>query len=164
MATFSFDIVSDYDKAEMNNVFLQVARDITNRYDFKGTPAEVDWLEDKSGFKLTAANDMQLETLVDMVRRHLINRGQSTKTLDLSKEPVTSNLKMTKHLPFVAGLDSDKAKVVTKVIRESHPKVKPQIQGDEIRVSSPKKDELQSVMTTLNGHDFDFPLVFRNFR
>lgn len=164
MASFSFDIVSEYDKAEINNVFMQAAREITNRYDFKGTPAELDWLGDKTGFTVTGNSDMQLEAIIDIVRRGLINRGQSTKVLDLSREPVTSNLKMTKEIPFVAGLDSDKAKDVSKLIREAFPKVKPQIQGDAVRVSSTSKDDLQKVMQLVRDHEFDFPVSFTNYR
>lgn len=164
MATFSFDIVSDYDKAEINNVFMQAGREIANRYDFKGTPAGLDWLGDKTGIVITGNSDMQLEAITDIVRRGLINRGQSTKVLDLSKEPTTSNLKMVKEVPFVAGLDSDKAKSVTKVIRDAFPKAKPQIQGDAVRVTSSSKDELQKIMQLLREQDFDFPLSFTNFR
>lgn len=164
MATFSFDIVSDYDKAEINNVFMQAGREIANRYDFKGTPANLDWLGDKDGFTVTGNSDMQLEAIIDIVRRGLINRGQSTKVLNLSKEPTTSNLKTVKEVPFVAGLDSDKAKAVTKVIRDAFPKAKPQIQGDAVRVSSGSKDDLQKIMQLLREQDFDFPLSFTNFR
>jgi cyclic-di-GMP-binding protein len=164
VATFSFDIVSDYDKAEINNVFMQAGREIVNRYDFKGTPAALDWLGDKAGFTITGNSDMQLEAIIDIVRRGLINRGQSTKVLDLSKEPTTSNLKMIKEVPFVAGLDSDKAKQVTKVIRDAFPKAKPQIQGDAVRVTSGSKDDLQKIMQLLREQDFDFPLSFTNFR
>lgn len=164
MATFSFDIVSDYDKAEINNVFMQAGREIANRYDFKGTPANLEWLGDKSGFIITGASDMQLEAITDIVRRGLINRDQSTKVLDLSKEPTTSNLKMVKEVPFVAGLDSEKAKQVTKVIRDAFPKAKPQIQGDAVRVTSSSKDDLQKIMQLLREQDFDFPLSFTNFR
>lgn len=164
MASFSFDIVSEYDKAEINNVFMQAGREISNRYDFKGTPAGLDWLGDKTGFVVTAGNDMQLESIIDIVRRGLINRGQSTKVLDLSREAVTSNLKMTQEIPFVAGLDSDKAKQVSKLVRDAFPKVKPQIQGDAVRVTSSSKDELQKVMQLLREADLDFPLSFTNYR
>lgn len=164
MASFSFDIVSDYDKAEINNVYMQAGREITNRYDFKGTPANLEWLGDKTGFIITGNSDMQCEAIIDIVRRGLINRNQSPKVLDLSREPVTSNLKMVKEVPFVAGLDSDKAKSVSKVIREAFPKSKPQIQGDAVRVSSGSKDELQKIMQLLREQDFDFPLSFTNFR
>lgn len=164
MATFSFDIVSDYDKAEINNVFQQVQREITNRYDFRGTPAAVDWLGDKIGFIVTAANDMHRESLLDIIRRALVARGQSSKVLDLSKQPVQGSMKLSQEIPFVAGLDQDKAKSVTKLIRDEMPKVKTQIQGQEIRVQSASKDDLQRVMQLLRDHDFDFPLSFTNYR
>ncbi len=164
MATFSFDIVSTYDKAEINNVFQQVQRDISNRYDLKGTPAAVEWLGDKTGLVVTAANDMHLESILDIIRRAIIARGQSTKILDLDKEPTPGNLKLTKEVPFIEGLDQDKAKLVTAHIREHFPKAKSQIQGQEVRVQSPKKDELQAVMQSLKSTEFAFPLSFQNFR
>lgn len=164
MATFSFDIVSTYDKAEINNVFSQIQRDITNRYDLKGTPAAVEWLDDKSGFKVTAANEMHLESIQDIIRRAIISRNQSTKILDLTKDPVPGSMKLTKEILFIDGLDQDKAKQVTALIREQFPKVKSQIQGQEVRVQSGKKDELQAVMQGLKQADFEFPLSFQNFR
>ncbi len=164
MATFSFDIVSEYDKAEMNNVFAQVERELGNRYDFKGTPAAIEWLDDKSGFKLIAASDMQLETILDIIRNKLAARNQSSKTLDLTKQLVTSNLKVTKEVPFKEGLSQDNAKMVTKLLREQYPKVKTQIQGDAIRATSGSKDDLQNVMQFLRQQDFDFAISFINYR
>lgn len=164
MATFSFDIVSEYDKAEINNVFMQACREIANRYDFKGTPAGLQWLGDKTGITITGNSDMQIDAITDIFRRGLINRGQSTKVLDMSREAISSNLKLVKEIPFVAGLDGDKAKQVSKVLRENFPKVKPQIQGESVRVTSSSKDELQQVMQLLKEKDLDFPLSFTNFR
>lgn len=165
MANFSFDIVSDYDKAEMNNVFEQTRKELGSRYDLKGTQADIEWLDsDKSGFKITGDNDYHIDAILDMVRKKLATRGQSQKTLDVSKENTVSNLKTTKEVPFKKGLNSENAKKVTAVIRENYPKVKPQIQGEEVRVTSPKKDELQGVMQALKAEDFDFPLDFTNFR
>lgn len=165
MATFSFDIVSEYDKAEMNNVFDQALREISSRYDFKGTPAELEWLNnDKAGFKITGNGDWQIEAILDIVRKKLATRGQSQKVLDTSREMTTSNLKTTQEVPFKQGLDQDKAKQITKLLREQFPKVKAQIQGDAVRVMSGSKDELQAVMQLLKGQDFDFPLSFTNYR
>ncbi|MDB5177821.1 MAG: hypothetical protein JWO61_204 [Candidatus Saccharibacteria bacterium] len=164
MANFSFDIVSDYDKSEMNNVYLQTEREITNRYDFKGTTAAIEWLGDKTGFKLTAANQWQLETILDIVRKKLASREQSSKILDLSKESVEANLKTTWEIPFKHGLSQDNAKLITKKLRDEMPKVKAQIQGDEVRVTSNSKDDLQMTMTLLKNTDYDFPLEFTNFR
>lgn len=164
MPTFSFDVVSEYDKAEVNNVYAAVERDITNRYDFKNTPAAIEWLDDKKGYRITGNSDWQLESILDLLRKHLVNRGQSSKILDLSKPAVESNLKTTKEIPFINGLDQDKAKLLSKDIRETFPKVKPQIQGEAVRVQSSSKDELQGVMQHLKSTEYDFPLSFTNYR
>jgi hypothetical protein len=165
MANFSFDIVSEYDKAEMNNVFDQVQREIQSRYDFKGTPASVEWLNaDKTGLKVTGNGDWQIDAILDIVRKKLASRNQSQKVLDTSNEVVESNLKATQEVPFKQGLDQDKAKKITKLLRDEYPKVKTQIQGEAVRVTSNSKDELQAVMQLLRTQDFDFPLAFNNFR
>lgn len=164
MATFSFDIVSEYDKAEMNNVFAQTEKEISSRYDFKGTPAQIDWLGDKIGFKVIGENEWQIESIIDIIRKKLAARNQSSKSLDLSKSITTTNLKSTKEIPFIAGLDQEKAKNICKIIRDAMPKVKPQIQGDAVRVTSNSKDELQAVMKLLNSTDLDYPINYTNYR
>lgn len=160
----SFDIVSDYDIAKVTNAVEQAQREITSRYDFKGTSAALEFTENKGGVKITGDNQFHLDSIIDIIRKKLASSGVSQKLLDTSKEPVTSNLKTTWDLPFKKGLDKDKAKEVTKLIRDTYPKVKPQVQGEEIRVSSPKRDELQAVMQLLREADFDFPLDFTNYR
>lgn len=165
MATFSFDITSDYDKSEINNVFDQTQREITNRYDFKNTSASIDWLNtDKTGIKITGDHQYQLDAIVDILRKKLASRNQSQKLLDTSKEPIASNLKVTWEINFKQGLDQEKAKKITNLIRQEYPKVKTQIQGQEVRVVSSSKDELQSVMQLIRNKDFDFPVNFTNFR
>ena len=164
MATYSFDIVSEYDKAEMNNVFAQVQKEMTGRYDFKGTPAEIDWLGDKAGFKVIGANEWQIDSIIDIIRKKLASREQSSKVLDLSKVITTSNLKATKEIPFVAGLDQEKAKQITKMIRDDLPKLKSQIQGEAVRVTGSSKDDLQAAMQLIRSADFDFPVAFNNYR
>ncbi|MDB5184637.1 MAG: hypothetical protein JWN38_445 [Candidatus Saccharibacteria bacterium] len=164
MANFSFDAVSDYDKAELNNVFDQAQREITSRYDFKGTPAAIEWLDDKNGLKLTGNGEWQIEAILDIIRKKLAAREQSQKLLDTTREPVESNMKTTKEVTFKKGLDQDKAKKVTSLIRDKFPKVKTQIQGDLVRVTSTSKDDLQQVMQALRAADFDFPLSFTNYR
>jgi uncharacterized protein YajQ (UPF0234 family) len=165
MAQFSFDIVSDYDKAEMNNVFDQVEREMANRYDFKNTSATIEWLNgDKTGIKITGDSQYQLDAIADIFRKKLAARNQSQKVLDTAAEATTSNLKMSWELPFKQGLDQDKAKKITQVIRDNYPKIKTQVQGQEVRVTSGSKDELQAVMQLLRTQEFDFPLSFTNFR
>ena len=164
MANFSFDVVSEYDKAEMNNVFDQAQREMSNRYDFKGTPAALEWLDDKIGLKITGSGEWQIDAILDIVRKKLASRDQSQKVLDISKEIIESNLKATREVPFKHGLDQERAKKITSLIRDKLPKVKTQIQGDNVRVTSNSKDELQAVMQLLKTQDFDFPLNFTNYR
>lgn len=149
----------------MNNVFDQVQRELVNRYDFKGTPAALDWLNaDKTGVKVTGNSDWQIDAILDIVRKKLAARGQSQKVLDTSHELVVANMKSTKEVPFRQGLDQDKAKKITSLIRDKYPKAKTQIQGDTVRVMSNAKDDLQAIMQLLKAQDFDFPLSFNNYR
>ena len=164
MPTFSFDIVSTYDKSEMNNVFLQTQKEIDNRFDFKGTPAAIEWIGDKTGIKVTGAGDWQIETILDILRKKLAARNQSSKSLDLTKEIITANLKSTKEITFVAGLKQKKTKQITSLLREQAPKVKGLIQGDTVRVTSSSKDELQNVIQLIHSQEFDFPVNFENYR
>ena len=164
MPTFSFDIVSEIDKAEMNNVFTQAEKEIATRYDFRGTAAAVEWLEDKKGFKLTGDSEWQIDAVLDIVRKKLAAREQSSKILDLSKEKIVANLKTTWEIPFKAGLAQDIAKQIAADIRAEVPKTKPQIQGATVRVTSSSKDELQKVITLVKANDYDVPLQFVNYR
>ncbi|HWT55760.1 MAG TPA: YajQ family cyclic di-GMP-binding protein [Candidatus Microsaccharimonas sp.] len=164
MANFSFDAVSEFDKAEMNNVFDQTEREMTARYDFKGTPAAIEWLDDKKGIKVTGSGEWQIDAILDIYRKKLATRGLSQKVLDTSKDAVESNLKTTKEVPFVQGLDQDKAKKITVLVRDKFSKVKTQIQGDTVRVMSTSKDDLQAVMQAIKASDFDFPVSFTNYR
>jgi cyclic-di-GMP-binding protein len=163
--TFSFDIISDYNLAEMNNAIDQAMREMANRYDFKGTAANLAFLDSaKSGLTLTGDSQYQLDALLDVIRKKLAARGIDQRVLDTTKTPATSNLKTTLDVPFKKGLDQDKAKKITGIIREHFPKIKTQIQGSEVRVFSPKKDELQTIMQLLRTQPFDFPLEFTNYR
>lgn len=165
MANFSFDIVSEYDKAEMINVYDQTQREISNRYDFKGTPANLDWLDNnKTGFKLTGNSDYQIDAILEIIRKKLSLRGQDQKILDISKDTQIANLKSTKEIPFIQGLDQDKAKRITKLLRDELPKLKTQIQGNSVRVTSIRKDELQSAMQIIKSQEFNFPVSFINFK
>lgn len=164
MATFSFDIESTYDKAEMNNVEQQVVREIASRYDFKGTPAAVEWLGDKKGFKVIGSNEWQVDALIDMIGKQLAKREMTSKVLDLSGKVTEANLRAWKDVPFRDGLKQDDAKKITKLLKESHPKVKTQIQGDTVRCTSASKDELQAAMQTVKAAGFDFPVMFTNYR
>ena len=164
-STFSFDIISDYNLAEVINAIDQAKREQANRYDLKGTNANLEFRDaDKTGLRVTGDTEYHIEAILDIVRKKFALRGVSQKVLDTSAKPVVSNLKTTLDVPFKKGLDQEKAKKITSLLREQFPKVKAQIQGNEVRVSGPKKDELQAVMRVLEQQDFDFPLHFTNFR
>jgi uncharacterized protein YajQ (UPF0234 family) len=161
---FSFDVVSDYDPGEMTNAVDQAERELGQRYDFKGTAAKLEFAEGKTGVVLYGESKNQLDAILDMLQSKLVRRGVSLKVLDTSKDPVQGGKEMRWTVPFKKGLDQDKAKQLTKVIRDGYPKAKAQIQGDAVRVSATSKDDLQGVIALLKGKDFDFPLDFQNYR
>lgn len=161
----SFDIVSDYDIAKVTNAVEQTQREINSRYDFKGTAAALEFIDgNKTGVIITGDNQFHLDSIIDVLRKKLAGAGVSQKILDTSKEPVESNLKVRWELTFKKGLDQEKTKQITKLIRDTYPKAKTQVQGEEVRVSSSKRDELQAVIQLLKETDFDFPLEFTNYR
>lgn len=163
--TFSFDIVSDYNLTDVINAVDQAQRELGNRYDLKGTNASLEFRDaDKTGLKVVGDSQYHVDAILDIVRKKFGLRGVDQRVLDASKQPVISNLKTTLDVPFIKGLDQDKAKKITALLREQFPKVKAQIQGAEVRVFSPKKDELQAVMQLLKTQDFDFPIDFVNYR
>ena len=164
-STFSFDIVSDYNLAEVINAVDQTKRELGTRYDLKGTSADLEFSDsDKKGLKVVGDSQYHIDAVLDILRKKLAGRGVSLKILDTSKQPIVSNLKTTQEIMFKKGLDADKAKKITNLIRDQYPKIKTQIQGSEVRVFSPKKDELQAIMQLLQKQDFDFPLDFTNYR
>lgn len=161
---FSFDVVSDYDLAEMTNAVDQAQRELGQRFDFKGTAAKIDFTEGKTGVEIEGESKNQLDAVLDMLQSKLLKRGISLKVLDTSKEPVQGGKEMRWSVPFKKGLDQDKAKKITKMVRDDFPKAKTQIQGDSVRVTSASKDDLQGVIAALKAADFDFPLDFQNYR
>jgi uncharacterized protein YajQ (UPF0234 family) len=161
---FSFDVVSDFDAGEMTNAIDQAQREIGQRYDFKGTSASIEFSDGKNGLNLAADNRNQATALVDVIQSKLIRREISPKVLDLSGEPTDSGLGVKWSIPFKKGMNQEQAKKLTKLIRDQYPKAKAQIQGEEVRVSSTSKDDLQGIMTLLKEQELDFPLQFMNFR
>lgn len=162
---FSFDVVSDYDLAEMTNAVDQAQREISTRYDFKGTAAKLEFSDGKAGVHLEGDSQNQLNSIVDVLQSKLVKRGVSLKVLDLTgNQPIQGGKEMRWDVRFKKGLDQDKAKQLTKVIRDQFPKAKTQIQGETVRVSSASKDDLQGVIALLKQQEFDFPLQFQNYR
>lgn len=158
----SFDVVSEVDKHELTNAVDQSNRDIANRFDFRGTDARVEQ-SDKT-LTLHADSDFQLEQVLDILRMKLIKRGIEINCLEI-KDSV-GNGKMRKQDVIVReGLDKDQCRITAKVIKESKIRVQAAIQGESVRVTGKKRDELQQVMALLRGNDaIDMPLQFNNFR
>ncbi len=163
--TFSFDVESEYNAAELDHAVDQARREMANRYDFKGTRASIDYSDEKKqALTLEADSEYQLDAIIDMLRTKLAKRELSQKIISLEQKPEMAGMVLRQQVPFVHGLDQDKAKKITKLLRDTLPKVKAQIQGETVRVSSASKDELQVAMKTLREAPFDFPLNFTNFR
>ena len=163
MADSSFDIVSKLDHQEVDNALSQAAREIAQRYDFKGTGAEIKWSGDK-GIEISANADDRASAVLDVFKEKLIKRQQSLKILDAS-EPRQSGRESKISVALKEGITSEDAKKIGKLIRDEGPKgVKVQVQGDELRVSSKKRDDLQSVIALVKGQDYDFAVQFTNYR
>ncbi len=163
MADSSFDIVSKVDPMEAKNAVDQAQKEIAQRYDFKGVGAEADWSGTEK-LLLKASSEERVKAVLDVVESKFVKRGISLKSLDLGK-PYPSGKEFRIEVALKNGISSDDAKAVSKIIRDEAPKsVKAQIQGDELRVSSKSRDDLQSAIALLKGKDLDVALQFINFR
>ena len=162
MADPSFDIVSKVDRQEVDNALNQAAKEAATRYDFKGTGATIEWSGDSVVIKANA--EERCNALLDVFKEKLVKRSISLKTLEAG-EPQQSGKEYRLTCTVSEGINQENAKKVAKVIRDEGPKgVQPQIQGDQLRVSAKKKDDLQAVIALLKGKDFDFALQFTNYR
>jgi len=162
MADSTFDIVSKVDKMEADNAVNQAQKEIATRYDFKGIGASVEWSGEK--LLLKASAEERVKAVLEVVEAKFIKRGISLRSLDTG-EPYASGKEYRIEISLKNGIASDDAKKVSKLIRDEGPKgVKSQIQGDELRVSSKSRDDLQATMALLKGADLDIDLQFVNFR
>jgi uncharacterized protein YajQ (UPF0234 family) len=162
MADSSFDVVSKVDKMEADNALNQAVKEVEQRYDFKGVGASIEWSGDKILMKASA--EERVKAVLEVFEAKLIKRGISLRSLDAG-EPYPSGKEFRIEAKLKEGIDQDDAKKVTKLIRDEAPKsVKSQIQGDEVRVSSKSRDDLQATMALLKGADLDVALQFVNFR
>ena len=164
MADSSFDIVSKVDRQEVDNALNQTAKEISTRYDFKGVGASIAWSGESIVIKANTAD--RVLAVVDVFETKLIRRGVSLKSIDFGdKEPKPSGKEYVLSGPTKEGIDQENAKKISKIIRDEGPKgVKPQIQGDELRVTSKSRDDLQAIIALLKGKDLDVALQFTNYR
>ncbi|WP_432563102.1 YajQ family cyclic di-GMP-binding protein [Kineococcus sp. SYSU DK003] len=158
----SFDVVSKVDRQEVDNALNQAAKEISQRYDFKGVGADVRWSGES--IVMVANSEDRVNAVLDVLQTKLIKRGVSLKALDTS-EPAQSGKEYRITATLKEGLAQDVAKKIGKIIRDEGPKgVKTQVTGEEMRVSSKSRDDLQDVIALLKGADLDVALQFVNYR
>ena len=158
----SFDVVSKVDRQEVDNALNQAAKEIAQRYDFKGTGASVAWSGE--GIAIAANSEDRVMAVLDVLQTKLIRRGVSLKVLDTG-EPRASGKEYRLDSALKEGLSQEDAKKIGKIVREGGPKgVKSQVTGDELRVSAKSRDDLQAVIALLKDADFDVALQFVNYR
>jgi uncharacterized protein YajQ (UPF0234 family) len=159
----SFDIVSKVDRQEVDNALNQTAREISQRFDFKNTGARIGW-QGEYGVEISANAEERALAVLDVFKDKLVKRGVSLKALDAG-EPRTSGKEVKLSATLKNGISQEQAKRVAKLIRDEGPKgIKVQVQGDELRVSSKKRDDLQAVIGLVKGADLDFAVQFVNYR
>jgi uncharacterized protein YajQ (UPF0234 family) len=162
MADSSFDIVSKVDPMELDNAVNQTEKELASRFDFKGVGASIE--KKALAINLAAASEERVKAVLDVLESKLIKRGISLKSLDAGK-PFASGKEYRIESTVKSGIASEHAKEIAKIIREEAPKtVKSQIQGDELRVSSKNRDDLQATIALLKGKDLPIDVQFINFR
>ena len=161
----SFDISTGADLQEVDNAVNQALKEIAQRYDFKGTHCTIDFDRAKAEIRLAADDEFRMEALTDVLQSRMIKRGVPVKNLDLGAlEPATGQ-SVRRTVRLTQGIPADAAKKIVKAVKEGgFKKTQASIQGDEIRVTSPSRDELQAVIAALRAQDFGIELKFGNYR
>ncbi|MFH0738659.1 MAG: YajQ family cyclic di-GMP-binding protein [Candidatus Omnitrophota bacterium] len=164
MANFSFDIISEVDLQEMDNAVNQANKELVQRYDFKDSKASIAYDRKEKKVTLVADDDFKLRALTDILATRMAKRNISLKSLKFNPPEKAFEGYLRQIVEIYMGIDKEKAKELTGIIKGLGLKVQTQIEGEKIKVSSPKKDELQAVITHLKGLDFSLPLNFCNYR
>ena len=159
---FSFDVVSDFDPQELRNALDQARREIATRYDFKGGLAEI--VQEKDALAIRADSDLRAKAIRDLIESKAIRRSLSLKIFDWGPIEPAGGMTVRQHVGLQRGLSDDLARKITKILRDEHPRVKSQVQGDAVRVSAKSKDDLQKVIARLRELDESVPLQFVNYR
>ncbi len=163
MADSSFDIVSKVDRQEADNALQQAAKELVTRFDFKGTDTVIEW-KGELGIEITSATEDRVKAALEVFREKLVKRGVSLKALK-ADEPRISGKEYKINAEFKAGINQEQAKKIGKLIRDEGPKnVKSQIMGEELRVTSKSRDDLQEVQKLLADADLDFAVQYTNYR
>lgn len=160
----SFDVVSEVDLQEVDNAYQQATKEISQRYDLKNSNAELTFNKGEKTITILAPADFVIGQVKDILNSKLIRRGVDIKALKWSDPKPASGQNLTTTATIVTGLSSDDAKKVSKDIKAMNLKVKPTIEDQKVRVTSPSKDALQQVIQNLRDADYDFALQFVNYR
>ena len=166
MATLaSFDISTGADLQEVDNAVNQATKEVVQRYDFKGSKCSIAFDREKAALTLVADNDFKMRALLDVLQAKLVKRGVPVKNLEIGSVVPAAGDTVRREIKLTQGIPQEKAKAIVKAIKDrKFKKAQASIQGEEIRVQSPSKDELQEVMTFVRGQDFGLELRFGNYR
>jgi uncharacterized protein YajQ (UPF0234 family) len=162
MASFSFDVVSDFDRQELVNTLDQVRRDVAQRYDLKDSGTEIELEE--SSLTITTASDMTLDAVVDVLRQKATKRDLSLKIFDFQPAEAVGGNKVKQQVLLRKGLSQELAKQLSKTVRDELKKVTVAIQGESLRITGKSKDDLQQAIQLLKAQDVEVPLQFENYR
>ena len=157
----SFDIVSEIESEEVRNAVNNASRELETRYDFRGVEARFEWSKDET--TLSAEADFQLQQMLDILRNKLVKRDVDATCMEVS-DPLHSGKTFSQKVTFKQGIDQPMAKKILKLIKDSKIKVQAAIQGEKIRITGKKRDDLQAVITLARAADLGQPLQFNNFR
>jgi cyclic-di-GMP-binding protein len=161
----SFDVSTGADLQEVDNAVNQALKEIAQRYDFKGTRCTIEFDRDKAEIRLSADDEYRMEALVDVLKTKMIKRGVPTKNLDLGELQAASGQSVRRTVSLTQAIPQEVSKRMVKAIKDrGFKKVQAAIQGDEVRVTAPSRDELQAVIAFLRGEDFGVELKFGNYR
>jgi uncharacterized protein YajQ (UPF0234 family) len=158
----SFDVVSEFDRQELVNAIDQAVRELRTRYDLKDTKSEIRL--EKTSITLSAPAEITLTSIRDLLESKMVRRGLSLKILKFGEVEHASGGTVRQMATLQQGISQELARDITRLIRDTHPKAKAQVQGDAVRVSSKSKDELQSIIAALKAKDYPVPLQFTNRR
>ena len=164
-ATSSFDITSTIDFAEVDNALNQARKEVAQRYDFKGAKAEIDLSEKEKTLTLVTEDEMKMNALWEIIQTRLVRRGVAIKNFKAPESEPAAGGTLRRVVTIQQGIPIEAAREIVKFIKEQKlKKVQAAIQADQVRVSSPSKDDLQAAMQVLRGHDFGVALQFGNYR
>ena len=159
---FSFDVVSKTDMQEVTNAVQQARKELSTRFDFKGSESEIELTNEE--IVLVSDDEQKLKSVRDVLEDKMVKRKIAIKALDYQKIEQAMGGTVRQKVKIIDGIEIEKAKAIVKRIKDAKIKVQASIQGDQVRIAGKKKDDLQSVMTLLREHDFGIPLQFINYR